>query len=100
MAHIIVWEFRVRDEASQAFIAGYGSAGDWAKLFGRAEGYVGTELARSVQDRKVFYTLDTWKSRTSYLEFHNRFGEEYKALDKSFEGLTEHERLVGTIDSD
>ena len=97
---MIVWKFRVCEHAAQAFIEGYGSAGEWAKLFGRSEGYVGTELTRSTDDPQVFYTLDVWKSKASYTEFHTAFGSEYQTLDKNFEALTEHEQLVGTIGSD
>jgi quinol monooxygenase YgiN len=98
--YIVVWKFRVRGGAVQKFIEGYGSAGEWAKLFGRAGGYLGTELTCSVKEPQVFYTLDAWKSQASYDEFHVTFGEDYRALDKSFEGLTEHEQLIGTITSD
>jgi quinol monooxygenase YgiN len=98
--YVLVWEFRVRAEGIQAFLKEYGSAGDWAKLFRRAEGYVGTELARSTKDPQVFYTLDTWKSKASYAEFRAVFSNEYEALDKSFEGLTEHERFIGAIGSE
>ena len=98
--YIIVWKFRVRDDATQKFIERYGSAGEWAKLFGRAAGYLGTELTRSVKDPQVFYTLDAWKSKASYDDFHAAFGDEYRALDKSFEGLTEQEQLIGTMASD
>ena len=98
--YVIVWEFRVRDEATQIFIERYGSAGDWARLFGKAEGFVGTELTRSVKDPQVFYTLDAWKSKASYDDFHRVFADEYRAMDKGFEGLTEHERLIGTMTSE
>jgi hypothetical protein len=47
---------------------------------------------------QVFYTLDTWKS--NHAEFHAAFSSEYEALDKSFEGLTEHERFIGAIGSE
>jgi heme-degrading monooxygenase HmoA len=98
--YIIVWEFRVRNDGTPAFIQGYGSAGGWVRLFQRGEGYVGTELTRSVKDPQLFYTLDTWQSEAGYAEFRKAFGDEYRALDESFEGLTEHERLIGTIKSE
>jgi heme-degrading monooxygenase HmoA len=95
--YVVVWEFRVRRGAEEAFIAGYGSGGDWNKLFSRTGGYVGTELVRSVNDPRVFYTLDTWQSDAGFAEFRRRFSAEYEALDKNFEGLTEQERLVGAM---
>ena len=45
--HIIIWEFTVREEHIQEFISAYDSNGDWANLFRRAEGYLGTQLLRS-----------------------------------------------------
>ena len=36
----------------------------------------------------------------SYDDFRAGFAEEYSALDKSFERLTERERLIGTMISD
>jgi hypothetical protein len=57
-------------------------------------------LARSVKDSQVFYALDASKSKASYDDFRAGFAEEYSALDKSFERLTERERLIGTMISD
>ena len=93
----IVWEFRVRAGAERAFIDGYDANGAWVRLFRRSQGFRGTELTRSVRDLRVFYTLDTWESEDCYQEFRRTCQQEYEALDKSFEGLTEQERLVGIL---
>jgi heme-degrading monooxygenase HmoA len=95
--YVIVWEFRIRPDAEQQFLEGYGADGSWARLFRRGEGYVGTELARSVGDPQVFYTLDRWQSESCYRRFREAFEREYEALDRSFEGLTAEERLVGVM---
>jgi heme-degrading monooxygenase HmoA len=97
--HIVVWEFRVRAEAEQAFLAGYGSDGSWVQLFRCAAGYLGTQLTRSTSDSRVFFTLDCWESKDSCDAFRAAFQAEYRALDESFSGLTEQERFVGVMDA-
>ncbi len=98
--YVVVWEFRVRSGAEEKFVAGYGSSGSWAQLFRRAEQYIGTELARNVEDVQIFYTLDRWRSEADYAAFRRDFREAYEALDNGFEGLTEHERLIGKMSLD
>src|SRR3954453_4667863 len=53
MAHVYirVWEYRIDAEHVEAFLAAYGSDGEWARLFQRGPGYVGTELYRSTDDQ-------------------------------------------------
>jgi hypothetical protein len=58
--HVIIWEFVVREEHIQQFISAYNSNGDWANLFRRAEGFLGTELLRSSHQPNIFVTLDHW----------------------------------------
>jgi heme-degrading monooxygenase HmoA len=42
-----VWEYDVVPASAEEFQRAYGSAGAWAQLFRRADGFVGTELFRS-----------------------------------------------------
>jgi heme-degrading monooxygenase HmoA len=93
--HVIIWEFTVREEYIQQFILAYDSSGDWASLFHRADGYLGTELLRSSHDRNIFLTVDRWESARSFEIFQERFGTEYKKLDAQFEAYTSSERKVG-----
>jgi heme-degrading monooxygenase HmoA len=95
--HIIVWEFTVREGCIQEFIAGCGSDGDWAKLFRRADGYLGTELLRSSDRPDIFLTVDRWESAACFQSFQERFGAEYKRLDERFEGYTLSEKKVGVF---
>jgi quinol monooxygenase YgiN len=96
--YIVVWRFRIRPSAEQAFLEGYGPNGSWARLFRQGTGFRKTDLARSVEDLRVFYTLDEWNSEAAYGEFREAFRQQYEALDQSFEGLTEDERLVGVLE--
>jgi quinol monooxygenase YgiN len=95
--HIIIWQFTVREEHIQEFISACGSNGDWANLFRRAEGYLGTELLHSSLEPNIFLTIDRWESATCLEIFQKRFGVEYKRLDVQFEGYTSSERKLGVF---
>lgn len=95
--HIIVWEFTVREEHLRAFISAYNNNGDWATLFRRADGYLGTELLRSSHEPTIFLTIDRWETATSFENFEQQFGVEYKKLDAQFERYTSSEKKVGVF---
>jgi hypothetical protein len=57
--YVIVWEFVVRSERVDAFVAAYKSDGSWAQLFAQADGYIGTELlSASDRDHMKYVTID------------------------------------------
>jgi heme-degrading monooxygenase HmoA len=95
--YVIIWEFRVKPGRSHEFVSAYKADGDWAKLFGLADGYAGTELLNSVDDEGRFVTVDRWRHATDFLSFHEQFGEEYRSLDVQLEGLTESETKLGAF---
>jgi heme-degrading monooxygenase HmoA len=95
--HIIIWEFTVREEHVQEFISACGSNGDWASLFRRAEGYLGTQLLRSSLEPNIFLTVDRWESATCFETFQKRFDVEYKKLDTRFESYTSSEKKLGVF---
>jgi heme-degrading monooxygenase HmoA len=97
MMHVIIWEFTVREESIQQFISACGTNGDWANLFRRGEGYLGSELLRSSHDRNTFLTVDRWESATCFEIFQERFGAEYRKLDTEFEAYTSSERKLGVF---
>jgi heme-degrading monooxygenase HmoA len=100
--YVIVWEFVVRPEKMDAFVAAYRSDGAWAHLFAKADGYVGTELLLATErDQGTTYvTIDRWKTAEDFTRFQEQFGDEYKALDTKLEGLTMSERKLGTFISE
>lgn len=93
--HIIIWEYTVREKNVPEFLAAYASDGDWAKLFQRAKGFLGTELLRSTHETNTFLTIDRWQSASDFDHFQERFGAEYKRLDAEFEGWTSSEKKIG-----
>lgn len=92
-----MWEFDVPAEHTAAFIAAYGPAGEWARLFRRATGYRGSELYRDRAHPGRFVTVDFWMNPGHWHSFHEVFGEEYAALDRACERLTTSERALGTF---
>ncbi len=92
---IIIWEYKVLEEHVPKFLVAYSANGDWAKLFQRAKGYLGTELLRSACETNTFLTIDRWNSATDFDDFQARFGAEYNNLDAEFEGWTSSEKKLG-----
>ncbi len=98
--YVLVWRYRVARESEAAFTASYGADGDWARLFGRAAGYLGTELLRDAEPdgpSVAFVTLDRWESPERYSDFLSRFDAEYRRLDEACEALTENETFLGSF---
>lgn len=94
--HVILWEFRVRPGSEPAFEAAYGANGDWARLFRKAPGYLGTELLRAAQEGR-YLTVDRWASRAEFEAFRDAHRQEYGALDARCEELTIAETPMGTF---
>ncbi|HEU5305037.1 MAG TPA: antibiotic biosynthesis monooxygenase [Gemmatimonadales bacterium] len=90
-----IWQFHVRPEREAEFRVAYGPAGPWARLFERVTGYCGTELLQSAGDPNTYFTLDLWDSAETWAAFLRAWGEDYAALDRRCESLTEAETEVG-----
>ncbi len=95
---VYVWEYRVRPAALDGFAAAYGPEGDWAVLFRRHPGYLGTELLRDREDPRRFWTIDSWRSRADRDEFRSTFAAEFEALDARCAALTEVEAHLGDFE--
>ena len=99
--YIILWRFRPVVGQESEFERAYGPSGEWALLFGRAAGYLGTELLlrRSDGESKEYLTLDRWASSAAYEGFRARRNGEYRQLDRRSEGLTEEETFLGAFEA-
>jgi heme-degrading monooxygenase HmoA len=95
--YAIVWAFRPKAGRERAFEEAYGPAGGWAALFGRAEGFLGTELLRAEDGSGRYLTVDRWQSRAAYEAFRASRRGEYEALDRACEALTDSEEPIGTF---
>jgi heme-degrading monooxygenase HmoA len=92
---VIVWEFRIRTVKRRAFERAYGPNGEWATLFRKGKGFLGTELIRDVHDADRYLTLDFWKSRKDYERFKRENREMYQLIDQRCELLTTRESELG-----
>src|SRR5690242_8933742 len=81
MTHLRIWKFHPPDGREQEFSLAYGADGVWAALFGRARGYLGTELFSPDQPGGSWMTIDRWGSLANFEAFTKNFGDEYRALD-------------------
>jgi heme-degrading monooxygenase HmoA len=97
--YIVLWRFRPREGRQSEFERTYGPSGEWALLFRRGDGYLGTELLQCSEDPRQYLTLDRWTSRAAYEAFRARWSDEYRRLDHRLEELTEEETLLGTFEA-
>jgi len=97
--HVLVWQFQVRPEHVAAFEAAYGPSGDWARLFARADGYLGTELLRDASSPGRYLTVDRWQTPADVARFRDVHGAEYAALDARCEPWTVSETRLGAFET-
>lgn len=90
-----LWEFSVQPARQTEFESHYGPDGTWARLFRRANGYLGSELLRDAGNPHRYLTIDRWESAAAWQAFRREFGAEYERLDREFEGLTTREAPLG-----
>jgi hypothetical protein len=87
-----VWEYEVPGDRAGAFTAAYAPDGAWGQLFGRAEGFAGTELYRDAARGDRYLTIDRWRDEQDWRSFLRAFGSDYESLDVRLEGLAVAER--------
>lgn len=95
--YVIVWEFFVAEKAPAQFESHYGPQGTWAEFFRRGDGYLGTELLSDIGVAGRYVTVDRWTTKDAYEAFRDRHQEEYEALDRRFQALTEREEQLGSF---
>lgn len=95
--YVILWEFHVRSGMEGQFEEVYGPEGNWAAFFRKGEGYLRTELFRDAEHKHRYVIMDVWVSEAAFESFREKWLAEYKALDKTFEGLTEREHRLGAF---
>ena len=96
--YVVLWWFRPLVGREGEFERAYGPSGEWAQLFRRGDGYLGTKLLRSSDDAREYLVLDRWDSRAAYEAFRVRCSDEYRRLDHRLEELTEEETPLGAFE--
>jgi hypothetical protein len=89
-----VREYDVPSERAAAFTTAYAADGPWGELFGRAAGFLGTELHRDAVRAGRFLTIDRWRNEADSRSFLRAFGPAYESLDAQLEGLAAAERSL------
>jgi heme-degrading monooxygenase HmoA len=95
MSYVRVWRFRPLPNRVAAFEQAYGPAGDWARLFRTADGFLGTTLLVGGGEPAEYLTLDRWVSAQAYEAFRRARQAEFTALDRECESLTAQEEEIG-----
>ena len=98
--YLILWQYTVDLSRMDSFERAYGPQGEWAALFRRAEGYLGTSLLREVGGDPTYVTVDRWKSAAAYDAFRTAWESDYRALDERSRTLSAREVRLGSIESD
>lgn len=91
-----VWHYEVAEGREADFEQVYGADGDWARLFARSRGYLGTELFRSLGESRSYVTVDRFGDEDLWRRFLTDHAGAYAALDRRGEGLTVREREIAT----
>jgi hypothetical protein len=94
---MVMWEFEVKPGMEARFEEVYGPSGDWARLFGQDENYLGTELNRAQGPLPHYITLDFWLSEEAYGNFREQHRVEYEAIDRQCEQLRASERKLAVF---
>ena len=89
-----VWEYEVPGDRAAAFTTAYAAGGAWGELFGRAAGFLGTELFRDTARAGRFLTIVRWRNEEDWRSFLDAFGPAYESLDVRLEGLAVAERSL------
>lgn len=97
--YVIIWEYQVKRDRIEEFEKVYSARGEWANLFQKSEGYLGTELFSGEREPHRYITIDRWSSPREYESFLSEWKNEYQLLDMQCEGLTDWETLLGRWES-
>ncbi len=89
----IFWTYEVKPEHASDFERTYARDGEWAALFAKSDGFLGVQLFRG--SAGTYLTIDRWRSEQDFEAFMAGHRAAYEALDRSTEGWTKAERLVG-----
>ncbi|QQS36709.1 MAG: antibiotic biosynthesis monooxygenase [Ignavibacteriales bacterium] len=92
---IYLWKFSVLAGKQNEFEKLYGADGEWVELFKKHPGYISTQLLKSTESEFTYVTIDRWKSKEDMEDFKLKFKNEFEALDKKGELLTDNEKFIG-----
>jgi quinol monooxygenase YgiN len=93
--YVAMWEFKAKPGERAEFENFYGPDGEWVQFFHRSKCFLRMEFFRDRDDENHYVTLDYFTSRAGYDDFRREFRQEYEALDRRCDGVTQSEREIG-----
>jgi heme-degrading monooxygenase HmoA len=93
-----VWQYDVRPGTEAEFEAAYGADGAWARLFRTSDGYLGTELFRSLDVPGRYLTTDRFVTLADWHEFLAEHRAAYEQLDERCAVLTVAEQELAAAE--
>ncbi len=93
MTFVRIWRFTVKPEHDAEFREMNGPDGAWARLFARAEGYLGSTLEPDTSRAHSYRTQDVWRSAGDFRAFLAAHADEYRSLDERAADWTLEETL-------
>lgn len=97
-SYLVAWEFRVWPGMERQFEQAYGQDGVWVRFFSRSPDYFATQLIRDEDDSLRYFTLDLWTSQAAYEAFRQEHRDQYAAIDRQCEKMTETELEIGRFE--
>ncbi len=91
-----VWQYEVVEGREPEFERVYAADGSWAHLFEGSEGFLGTELFRSVSHPRGYLTVDRFTSAEAFRTFLAHHAAVYAALDRQAQALTVSEQEIAS----
>lgn len=82
MPFLRLWRYRPAPGRETEFVSAYGADGNWARLFRRADGYLGTVLLPGAPGSGIYLTIDRWQAEADWDRFLAAPREEYHRLDQ------------------
>lgn len=93
--YVAIWEFMAKPGERAEFENFYGPDGEWVQLFRRSKSFLRMELFGDRNNENHYVTMDYFASKTGYDDFRREFRQEYEALDRRCDGVSESEREIG-----
>lgn len=91
-----VWQYEVAEGRETEFERVYAADGAWAQLFEGSEGFLGTELFRSLSHPRGYLTVDRFTSAEAFRMFLAHHAAAYAELDRQAEALTVSEQEIAS----
>ena len=95
--YVTIWEFTAKPEFRAEFENFYGPGGEWVQLFRRSQAFLRTEFFRDRQSENRYVTVDYFSSKAGFDDFMRELRQEYEALDRRSDGLTDSQREIGAF---